>query len=66
MWGVIKDPLHQNGPQCMNVPIRVDGQMVEDPATIAYAFNNYFSTTGQKIANEIPHTNVSYTVTPIT
>lgn len=40
--------------------VRVDGDIVDDPYLIANSINDYFSTIGEKIANSVPPSNVSY------
>jgi len=59
-WKIIKEILHHRGPNLTNVPLIINGIMIEDPNTIANEFNGYFASVGPKMAANVPFSSQHY------
>jgi exonuclease III len=59
-WKIIKEILHHQGPNLTNVPLIINGIMIEDPATIANEFNDYYASVRPKMAANVPPSSQHY------
>jgi exonuclease III len=60
-WKIIKNLLHYKGVSPTNLPLIVNGVLLDDPPTIANEFNNYFASIGPGMAANIPNSDQHYT-----
>ena len=59
-WKILNGLLGRDRKQVFPDCFKINGNSISDSKSIADGFNEFFTGIGSKLANDIPHTNVSY------